>query len=618
MTVLLLVVVFGVLWLPGLAVAAALRRTGWAVLGAAPALTFGLAGLAGPVFGLLGVPWRPWTCLIFLAVVVATAAVARRWLPGDTNAEPETWRRAGFAAIGAAVLVAAAVGAVVLALGMRGMDAVSQIWDMSFHGNAIRRITDSGDPDPAGLGAIADRQGEPGFFYPNGFHLIGSLVHSITGQPPPTVLNGLVIAVATLLVPLATAGFAAGLGLRVGAVAAAVVVSTTFSNLPYLLWSYGGLYPYALALCLVGPALALAVRWLKDGDPGVLPMAVLAALGVLVAHPSAAVVLAVFGILVLLLRDFPLRWGRLGLLTGFTVLVLLPLLGGLLSVTPRVAAFQPFWAASSDAGTAVLRVFTLVGVVPQPGEAAPPAQWVLAVLVFGGLLLMLRVPAWRWAPAAVLVFAALYVLSVTSDHPVARVLVAPWWNDSFRLVAVLPLVGALAAGYLLDEVRRRVGDWRAAVLLLAGYLGATGGYVVANSERVREVYRPGPVTADVAAGLRRLTELVPPGTGVMNDNGDGSTWSYGLVGRQTVVPYFGNYPPGSDRAVLLEKFDEVATDPRVRELVREYEIGYAVVATPMLYGKERTPGLRELDGPPFRLVYENPGFRIYQLTPPET
>ncbi|QFU91236.1 hypothetical protein YIM_30350 [Amycolatopsis sp. YIM 10] len=609
-------VAIGVLWLPGLAVAAAVRRTGWAVLGAAPALTFGLAGLAGPLFSLLGVPWRWWSFLLFLAVVVTVAAIARPWLRGNTNAEPETWRRDGFLTIGPAAVVAAAIGAVVVALGMRGgLDAVSQVWDMSFHGNAIRHITDSGDPAPAGLAAIAEDH--PDFFYPNGFHLIGSLAHGITGQPPPTVLNGLVIAVATLLVPLGTAALAAGLGLRAGAVAAAVVVSTTFANLPYLLWSYGGLYPYALALCLVGPALALAVRWLTSGDTGVLPMAVLAANGVLVVHPSAAVVLAVFGVLVLLLRDrreFPLDWARLGVLLGLCALVLLPLLDGLLRVTPRVASFQPFWAASSDAGTAVLRVVTLGGVVPQPGEAAPPAQWVLAVLVFGGLLLFLRVPAWRWATAAALVFAALYVLSVSTDHPVTRYLAAPWWNDSFRLVAVLPVVGAVAAGHLLDEVRRRLGDWRAGVLILAGYLGATGGYAVANGDRVREMYRPGPVTPEVAAGLRRLTELVPPGTGVMNDNGDGSTWAYGLVGRRTVVPYFGNYPPGSDRWVLLEKFDEVATDPGVRELVRRYDIGYAVVATPMLYGKERTPGLRELDQPPFRLVYENPGFRIYQLT----
>ncbi len=614
-TVLVLVVVFGVLWLPGLAVAAALRRTGWAVLGAAPAITFGLAGLAGPLFSLLGVPWRWWTFALFLAVVVAIAAVIRPRLRGDSNAEPESWGRASFLAIGSAVVVAAAVGAVVLALGMRGMDAVSQVWDMSFHGNAIRHLTDSGDPAPSGLAAIAEDHSD--FFYPNGFHLIGSLVHGITGQPPPTVLNGLVVAVATLLVPLGTAALAAGLGLRTGAVAASVVVSTTFAGLPYLLWSYGGLYPYALALCLVGPALALAVRWLKNGNTGVLPMAVLAANGVLVVHPSAAVVLAIFGVLVLLLRDraeFPLNWARLGVLLGLCALVVLPLLGDLLRVTPRVAGFQPFWAASSDVGTALFRVFTLGGVVPQPGEAGPPAQWVLAVLVFGGLLLFLRVPAWRWATAAALVFAALYVLSVSTDHAVTRYLAAPWWNDSFRLAAVLPILGAVAAGHLLDEVRRRLGDWRAATLLLVGYLGATGGYAVANSDRVREMYRPGPVTPEVVAGMRRLVELVPPGTGVMNDNGDGSTWAYGLVGRRTVVPYFGNYPPGSDRWVLLERFDEVGTDPRVRELVHRYAIEYAVVATPMLYGKERTPGLRDLDRPPFRLIYENPGFRIYHLT----
>ncbi|WP_020671152.1 DUF6541 family protein [Amycolatopsis nigrescens] len=617
--VLLLVAVFGFLWLPGMALAAALRRSGWAVLGAAPAVTFGLAGLAGPLFSLLGVPWRPWTYLTFVLAVVAVVLVVRLSRPraGPPHAEPDSWHPGGFRWIGTAVLVAAAAGAAALVLGMRGLDAVSQIWDMSFHGNAIRYITETGDPDPAALAAIVDPQYPQGFFYPNGFHLLGSLVQSATGRPPPEVLNGMVVAVATLLVPLSTAGLAAGLGARAAVVAASVAVSTTFTNFPYQLWSYGGLYPYTLALCLVGPALALVVRWLKTGDLATLVLAVSAASGVLVVHPSAAFVLAVFLALVLLLRDrgaFPLHWPRFAALAGLSLALLLPTLAGLLRVTPKVAGFQPFWAASSDGWTALGRLFTLGGVVPQPGEATAPPQWVLAVLVFGGLALLLRDRAWRWVAVAMLVFGALYVLSVATDHPVTRMLAAPWWNDSFRLVAVLPMVGAVAAGFALDAVRRRFGGWQPALVLLAGYLGATGGYVATNAERVRGVYQPGPVTGDVLAGMRRLEELVPPGTGVMNDNGDGSTWTYGLVGRPTVVPYFGNFPAGSDRAVLLARFDELATDDAVRELVRKYNIGYAVVAAPMLYGKERVPGLRELDGPAFRLVYANPGFRIYRLS----
>ncbi|MDQ3886048.1 MAG: hypothetical protein M3308_03290, partial [Actinomycetota bacterium] len=187
-----------------------------------------------------------------------------------------------------------------------------------------------------------------------------------------------------------------------------------------------------------------------------------------------------------------------------------------------------------------------------------------------------------------------------------------------RGVAVL---GALP-GFLGTAGARLAGWAPVAPMLVAGVLaaGSNGFYATENVERLEPQFADGPGMSDFELeGMRVLATMVPPGTRVMNQDIDGSPAMYAVAGVKPVnghieVPW--NSPA---QELLLEKFNEIDTNPQVQAEVRRLNIQYVFLSNGYIRPHfHRAPGLRYLDlVKSVELVYSNPDVWIYRVHLPD-
>ncbi|MCS7482223.1 DUF6541 family protein [Umezawaea endophytica] len=624
-TVLLLVVTAVLLWTPGSLLAAVLGLRGWLLAGTAPVVTMGLVGLGAPLAPAIGLGWSTWFFLgwTLLVCLVAAGAVLLLRRRGLVLVPPTTgWSRAGTLTTVAAVVIAAGVAALTIRTGTSGLGSLPQGWDAPYHGNGIRFIAETGNSGNRAFGWIDVPDSPNGAFYPNAYHAFEALAYRLTGDTIPTVMNSGMLVTAALGVPLGTIAIVKALHGSAGLAAASALVSTSFASYPFDLWQWGQLYPYAAGLSLVLPFLALLVRWLDSGFDRIGVLVALSTVALVATHSAMAFVGAILGLCYLVQRvvQAPSRFvrrdlPRLAVLAVGAVALSGVYLLGALTMAGRTAAYNwPAVTTSSKAfGDAVLL-----------GHDAHWPQWLLAAITVVGGYLLVKVPAWRWLLVGYLIFLGLFVVAAALDTPWSTAITAPWWNDRWRLVAVLVLPATIAAGWALQAAARRIVRGRAESLgalavvgavLAAGYLGLTGGYAERNGQRMQWDFAGSVVSDQERVGLQELGAIVRPGERVMNDGVDGTVWTYALSG---VEPIIGHYPNPATlsprRKLLLERFNQLDTDGAVGQVVRDLNIRYAVVTTGFMDGFRRSPGLAGLSGSPaLRVRYSNPDFTLYEV-----
>lgn len=643
-----LAVLLAVLVLPGLLIGAVAGLRGWLLAAGAPVLTFGLIGVAGSVLPVLGLSWTPTTfassALVVAGVVggtlllVARLPVARlpvaRPGPEHTAPGPGTWRVVDHVAVGAAVLVSAALGVLVTADGTEAFTAIPQFWDTAFHSNAIRYIADTGESSPAALAALSDAG--VAFYYPNAFHIAGATLMMLTGTGVMPAVEFL-IALLPALFALGVAALVKVVSGRPAVAVASALVAAAFSGFPYDL--AGVLLPYVMGLALLPAFLAQWADVLVPA-PGVWGRAValgLGAVGLLALHPStlvAAAVVAAFHLAQVWWTRRPVASDAV--VIGVGALATAVFGAPLLLASAAAAAGESFdWPVAMPAAEAVGRLLTLAH-----GHENP--QWWLAGLVVLGLAGLRRHPELRFLAASGLVFAVVFVMAASYEGQWVELLSRPWWNDRWRLVAlwvvvVVPLAGAGVVALRdtgLDLLRRirvppEVLDGRGrvlpaallAVLLLGVAVASDGLYRERNTARIAAAFTDGPaVSRAEEQAFLRLAEVVPPGARVMNDPYDGSPLMYALAGALPVfvqplheqLDLAGLTP---ERRLLFTSFHRLDDDPAVRDVVRQMGITHAVVSDGLVYTAPGTaPGMRELDRvDSLHLLFRTPSTTVYEV-----
>ena len=257
-----LLVVLVVVFAPGAALLAALGVRGLPLFALAAPATTAILGVGAVLAGFAGVPWQPWIGLLLTVVVTAIAWLLRRWWGTPEALAGPTPDRGGRILLGGMV-VAALVGALPLARGIRFVDRVPQTWDAVFHLNALRYILDTGRASSLLLAGVNNHLTGSGF-YPAGWHVTAASVMQLTGADPAVVANLMTLVLAGLIVPAGTAlasralmpdwRWAGGVG---------AVAGTLFAALPAMMVSWGTLWPNAWGTgalpALLGAAL-LALR----------------------------------------------------------------------------------------------------------------------------------------------------------------------------------------------------------------------------------------------------------------------------------------------------------------------------------------------------------------------
>ncbi|GAA2868091.1 hypothetical protein GCM10010472_26730 [Pseudonocardia halophobica] len=627
---------------PGLVLGAALGLRGWVLVGAAPVLTFGVVGIAGPLVPALGLRWSPVTFVGAVLVLAAVGLGARLGLAQVVRSDPPAaeerpfWGPHQHLGVAAGLVVATGTGLWIGWNATQGLTAMPQWWDAFWHMNAVQFIRETGASGPGALQAL-NNPSTTNFFYPNGFHVLAATLSMLTGIGPVAAIDATVTVLGGAFA-LGTAALVRACGGRAAVAAAAALLSCAFTGFPYDVVAWGPLFPYATGLAMIPALLALVATLLRrrSGNPVGVPAATaVGALGVLALHPSVLIAALVFAA-ALLVQESLRRGPRAGDLGASAVVGLIALVLGLPFVRAALGATEGTavdWAATVTPSDAIGAVLTF-----GHGQAHP--QYWLAGLCLVALLRRRAVRPMAWFVVSGAVFAGLFVLAASYEGSLVATLTRPWWNDRWRfaalwsLAAVLPAAaGLVTLSDLLTRVVRRLRVFRGPRVALASSvsLAVVAGLVVVGTEGLyhgrNEARLANAYLADRSVGPdeRRvydyLARLVPPGQPVMNDPFDGSAAMWALSG---VRPLFASptiepqelVEMDPDRRILWTSFRDIGRNPSVRAAADRLGVHYVVLGEGFIAGEEHVLGLRRLAGSPgLVLVHVDGDARVYRIEP---
>jgi len=619
-------VVFG----PGLLIGAAMRVRGLALWALAPALGVATLTASAVILGLVGVGWTPLSALLSLVVIALVVFVVRhalRLTPTPAR-QPRSWSLAlMWAGIATGiVLVTLRVGAEI-----GEPAAISQTNDAAFHLNALRFAVETGHASPLVISNVTGASS----VYPSGWHVLTALIPQLSGASVEVAANMSTLVLSATVWPI---GIAYLTRIVAGPIAAAIAaaMSSSIAAFPLLLVQWGVLYPQLLAVALLPAALGVVVALrtlmatpLAEGEPrwGLVVRAVvlcaLPAAAIVAAQPSVilawAVALCAASVwaLVSQWRQLTLR-RRLLALAGLAGSGLLTIL--VWWVFGRSVGVG--WPTTAGRGTAVLE--TVVN-----GFLGYPWAVVTSALMLVGIVAAVWTPRLRWVATTWAIAGLLYIVAVSVGSPLLRrLLVGPWYEDPYRLAALvpvfaLPLAGAGAASIAAWAQRgtRRFGErasdsaivpWvGVALVAVFGIISFAASPQIARRDVFAHTTDPNMYTVsaqsflsvDELALLRRLDETVPEDATVIGNPGTGMAFGYAISGRD-VIPRTWSPPAGADYAVLWESLRDVATEPAVCDALDTFDARYVLDFGP----GEEYPGRWLMPG--FTGLADQPGFEL--------
>lgn len=595
--------VVAVLYLPGLALAAAVGARRFLLAAVAPAVSVGFMGAAAVVFPRLGLRWEVVPVAVAAAVLAAVLGLVRwatlRRIPPTRFASRrgDGWLIGGSLALGAIIITVQ----VCLAIGRP--DHFSQTFDAAFHLNALRYIAETGDGSSLHITDLILPPGQS-TFYPAAWHDFVALGAEAAGVTIPVAVNLSSVAVAALVWPSAGIFLARTLlaGSRV-AIIGAGVLSAAVPAFPLLMIDFGVLYPYFLALALLPLALALGIQLVgpRQGfaerplEPVILLAAVVTAMGL--SQPAVVFAWAACMIPPLIARYIGYVRTRRGLGTRLAASIIL--LGGIVAlavawiVFGRVGRFAPWTTYTSVPGA--------LGEAISYSVKGTPVALALAFLTVVGLvhLVIHREKLWiagMWAVGAVLFVTAVSIPS----WGVRTLVVGLFYRDPPRLaallgvlafpIAVVGLVSLCSAlrtrieprlpGNLRPLLRLKAPSFGFATVLVLLLVAATQGpamrVAVASASNSYALTAQAPlVSIDELALLERLDEEVPDGSVIAGNPWTGTSFAYAVSGRHVLNPHF-NAVTDLRAGTINTGLDRALTDPEVCRVVRDLHVDYVL------------------------------------------
>lgn len=668
---------------PGLLVlaAAGVRRVSLAALSAPVSMSIG--SCLAVVLPYLGLPFNPVSYFGFTLGLSVLVLLTRQQLVRRRFADSRLIRRYGdLALVDSRPLdagglppwitrlllpVAVAFPAVIIAFryiaGFGSPEHFSQTFDNVYHLNAIKHIAETQNGSALTLGNLTDASQA---FYPAAMHDLMALVVMTTGTSVPVAVNLGTILLGALVWPLSCLFLVSRvIGYRPIPLLAAGVLCAGMSGFPYLMVAFGVLYPNHAAIALLPAALGLVVEALGmtpgrrrsiSISAGLLAVAVLP--GLALAHPSTLLALLAFGGPVVagrVVREFrtrhdaapergrPLGWGILFLLYAGVTFV------AWLKVRPSLA-FAPWTPFQSNARA--------IGEILASAPMGATTAWVLLILTVAGIYVAARQFRDLWWVLMMFVIGGVLYMVVSSWNLgwFRTFLTGVWYNDSFRLAALLPVVtlplSVLGAEWLTgllrrfdgqrlpegagaDHSRRRPRGGRvrravrrgaatptaaAAIILLLG-LGTQGGTLAGVQIRMEEVFaleEDSPLlTRDELALLERVPDLVPASDVIVGNPRTGASLVYALADRRTIAPHIFGERTDTEQA-LLDHWDEAGYNSSVCEAVTSERAFWALDFgdREVVPGDEPYIGLKALeddDAPGISLIAEEGDARLYRV-----
>ncbi len=625
----------------------------------APLVGVGALSSIGVIGNAVGLPWEIGPVALVVVIVAVLLFVLRRalvhWRPrlfsagsaatGPPAPTPSFFGRyrlpGAWWLIAGGLVVGGVVGIVTWTAASDGFVGINQDWDIPWHANMIRLLTETHtwDPNIAGHFAYYDSNiaDAPIRNYPIAFHAVLALVWPFTGAALPAFLNIYVVVMLAVQLPLSTMALTAVVTRRPIAIASAGAVSTWLAVYPYDLLFRGPLIPFFAGLLLAGPFALLACYGALKRKIFWIPGIAFGAVALVAVHPSLVFVVVAILLFWFISTAVRLRT-RIFRATGYLLVAMvlalavgLPIIAQMLGEAGRVS--KVVWPADTDRIGAIKDILFL-------SHGSPPQPILSVVVALGCVALLLSVRTW-WYVGPVLLFAAMTVYTLSSNDPKFLWLTSPFYDDQWRIFAILvmlltPIAGlgvALTADsirWLLVKGRARlkagsvsVRSWQpglitsvvAALLVVAVGIAAVP-YFRANAARAGQNTKiSGPtLSAGEVELLSNMDKYVPENATVLNDACDGSVWMYALGNRMPMIRHF-EVLPTNRQLLVLDDLPQLPTNPAVRKAAAELGIEWVYVADGRIRAWDTPkPGLTNAGSLPFlHLVVRNGNAALYRI-----
>lgn len=639
-----------------------MKVRGVPLLGTAAPLSISVIACSAVIGGILGLPWG-------LALVAAgtAAAVAGtllvRFLVKRLSASRQGSRVAAVDVRArrpwqgtAAALAGIAAGALLIAWRfihiIHRPQNISQTFDGVFHLNATEYIQETGTASSLTIGRMVNA-GANISFYPAAWHDYISLLAS-TGISVPEAINVGNILIAGLVWTSGCVFLVSRiLGTRAMPLLLTGILSAAFAAFPYLMIDFGVLYPNLLAIALMPACIGLAVSAAgaaarKDlGRWAAFAVLVLSAPGMLLAHPSTLISFIALTLPLAVvaaagwwhgLRD---RGGlRMLPLAGLTVYALVTaVLWFMVRPDPAAATWYPVETAAQAAGEAFLNA-----------PLGRPVPLVVAVLTLAGVVYCARnLRRFWWLLASFAVSCMLFVIAAGFPWGNVRTAVAGvWYNDPYRLAALLPVLGlpiaAMGAWGVYDALRVRAEAFlterrgtaavdrttagsagyalpAAAVAVLVLLALSTQGKSIdvaqASGAANFSLTDESPLlSTDESHLLERVATEVPEDAMVVGSPWTGASLVYALSGRETLMPHiFYSLSPAGQ--IVADQLDEMLTDPSVCKAVKDLNAYYVLdFGSKEVHGGDHPyAGLDNIDSASgFELIDQQGSAKLYRVS----
>lgn len=596
----------GVIFLPGFVLARALGARGITWLALSAPITMTLTGLGAMVAQMVNVRWTPLAMLVVTAAVVVASALVRYFL--EIRRTKETLPLFSYSPKATVWGLIGGLAIASLVIGWRttrifiAPENISQTYDNVFHLNAVRFILETGNGSSSFLGDLK-ATGDPSF-YPGVWHDLVALVVQLTGSTIPVSLNAVNIVLAALVWTISAMYLATRvLGSRPAVYLVSGALAGAFGAFPYLLLDFGVLYPNFLAITLLPVAIALVAAVLRvsqEPHPGtvralILLVAILP--GIALSHPSIGIVLGAFALPVILfwlikqLRSFlahelTLKW----LLASLAAVIFYSLILQYVWEEFRPSASASKWPPTQTIAQAL-------GEAVANAPMGQPVSWVILITTSLGIYAVVRRRKQLWLLGVFVVGVFFYVVvSGVEKGEFRSSITGVFYNDSYRLAALLPIAGLTVAVcgaiWLLDQLtgssiistadsksRRRINAAAGTLALICLSVGAqynSTDFAGSSMESPYEISNDAPLLSSEEAELvARTPNTIPANATVIVNPTTGSSLVYALENRRVILPAVGSIPSAGDN-FLLHHLSQLATNPEVCKTVQELDAFYVL------------------------------------------
>lgn len=642
------------LLVPGGILATALGLRGISLWASAPVLTVSMSATTAIVCGKLGIPW---TVLPLLAVAALASAIAwfvRRGLDKRFSIQSSPWHFR-LTAAGAGQFIGLAAGALLIAWQLVRVfgepENISQTFDNIFHLNAVRYVLDTGNASSLTLTNMTNG-GNPPYFYPAAWHGLVALVVQLGGAPLAASVNVFNLVVAALVWTLGCMALTRTIvGDKPWIVGFAGILASCFSSFPILLLDFGVLYPNFLANSMIPLGLAAVAVFFGMGTSMAwhplarFAVAPVSAVAIAIAHPNGAMTLVALSVPVALVSYCQRYWGS-GLWRRRPKETALTTVGLLLSMAVMVLVWKvvrpPAEAAFWDR---IQLPAGAVGEIVTNSAMGRPAAWVVSALMLIGIYAALRTRKHAWLLGCFAITAVLFITVSGVERGYWRnVITGVWYNDSYRLAAILPItalpLAALGFGWLWQGIRRLLAERLAkqavspleerrgtsvfvaatgillAVVLTISMQGAPIKVAIASAgHNYAESPDSALVSTDELALINQLDELVGPNDVIAASPWAGAAMAYALAGRRTTSMHtLSTY--SSNVIIINDALRDATTNPEVCPAVKATGVRYVLDFGPKEVhgGRHSFPGLENLqDSPAVELVKQIGDAKLYRV-----